>query len=99
SLQTKDSKSLMASGVLSPLSLNKSLARLNSLPGGIGSFDPAKGGLTPVAAKSPSLCGIPPLPTPLSVELGSGGWPAHATPASGTDRAAAAAAVTNSFLS
>jgi hypothetical protein len=73
-------------------------------PGGVASPDgfglgvPGCFAVRPVSAKVPNFCGIPPFPIPLSVAPGSDGVSAHATPASGTDTAAAAAAVMNIFL-
>ena len=66
-------------------------------PGAVGEPSPAVG-LTPSLRKLPSFAGTPPAPTGLSVEPGSDGGSAHAAPASGTDTAAAAAAVTNNFF-
>src|SRR5580765_2934712 len=62
------------------------------------------GGLLGVKAsliQAEALSARPPLPGAPSAALGFGSSPgaAHAAPASGTDTAAAAAAVTNSFLS
>src|SRR5215212_11548775 len=76
----------------------------NTVPGAIEpdpfGFRFGKPGLAAdtLSKKLPAFCGMPPSPGAPGAALSDGGS-AHAAPASGTDRAAAAAAVTNSFLS
>jgi hypothetical protein len=95
------SKAPRAAGMLPGNCVN---GLMNTEPGGVGSPDGFRLGVPgclpviPVSAKVPSFVGRPPSPIGLSGELGSDGGSAHATSASGTDRAPAAITASNAFL-